>query len=513
MISFLARRLAYAILILLILSVCMYVLIDLAIDPLADLRTSTSPDKAQLIANRIAQLNLDKPVLLRYLWWLGGVGGCFIGRCNLGVAWRENQQVTEQLQGAMAQTFELVFAATIIAIVLGVAVGLISALRQYTGFDYFITFISFVMFSLPIFWVAVLLKQYLAIGFNNFVNTPGLNWPIVVLVALLMGLFWMGALGGNARRRIITYVAATLITFVVELYILLTGWFDSPHIGIIGVIVIAAASAIVVTFLSTGLNNKRALYSALTTAAIGVVLYYPLQYFFDGIVVNIWIIIALFFVTIGIGLLVGYVFAGPDRSQSMRGAVLTGILISIVIFIDRVMQVWAPYTNSSVIGNRPIATIGSTTPNLGGDFWVHTLDIFTHLLLPSLALILITFAQFTRFTRGSMLEVMTQDYIRTARAKGLTERTVIMRHAMRNALLPLASIVPVAIITLVGGAVITETIFGWYGMGRLFVDSLGEAEIDPVMAYIIIVGALAMFANLVADFCYALLDPRIRVNS
>src|SRR5699024_527613 len=118
--------------------------------------------------------------------------------------------------------------------------------------------------------------------------------------------------------------------------------------------------------------------------------------------------------------------------------------------------------------------------------------------------------QFTRFQRGSMLEVMSQDYIRTARAKGLTERTVIMRHALRNALLPLASIVPVAVMNVVGGAIITETIFGWYGMGRLFYDSLGNNEIDPVMAYIIIVGALALIANILADFCYALLDPRIR---
>ena len=112
-----------------------------------------------------------------------------------------------------------------------------------------------------------------------------------------------------------------------------------------------------------------------------------------------------------------------------------------------------------------------------------------------------------------MLEVMGQDYIRTARAKGLNERTVIMRHAMRNALLPLASVVPVDIITMIGGAVITETIFGWNGMGKLFIDSLRNAELDPVMAYILITGLLAIIANLVADFLYAVLDPRIRVNA
>src|SRR5699024_3920787 len=91
--------------------------------------------------------------------------------------------------------------------------------------------------------------------------------------------------------------------------------------------------------------------------------------------------------------------------------------------------------------------------------------------------------------------------------------TVIMRHALRNALLPLASVVPVDIITMIGGAVITETIFGWNGMGKLFIDSMRQAELDPVMAYILITGLIAIIANLVADFLYAVLDPRIRVNA
>jgi peptide/nickel transport system permease protein len=132
-------------------------------------------------------------------------------------------------------------------------------------------------------------------------------------------------------------------------------------------------------------------------------------------------------------------------------------------------------------------------------------------VLPTATLILISFASYTRYSRASMLEVMNQDYIRTARSKGLTERTVVMRHAFRNALLPLASIVPIDIITLLGGAVITETVFGWFGMGRLFVVSLDDNQQDPVMAYIVIVGILAVVANLVADLIYAVLDPRIRV--
>jgi peptide/nickel transport system permease protein len=513
MFLFLLRRFLQSVVILLILSLVMYVLVSYTIDPLADLRQSTAPNKTQLIADRIAMLNLDKPVLLRYIWWLGGAAGCLIGRCNLGTAWMENQKVTDQLTGAMAATFEMVFAATIIAIILGVIVGLISALRQYSGFDYFIIFVSFVMYSLPVFWVAVLLKQYLAIDFNNFLTDPTLSWPVVIVLALVSGLLWMAALGGSRRRRLVTFVTAAGVTLAAELYVVLSGWLNTPQIGIVGVAVIAAGAAIGVTVLSAGLHNKRALYSAFTMGALGVALYVPLQYFFAYVPANALIILVLFLITIGFGVLIGYLFGGPDRGQSVRGTIIVGIIVSFAIFVDRTMQIWAAYTDSDQIHHRPIATIGSSTPNLGGDFWVQTLDVFTHLLLPSVGLILIAFAEFTRFTRASMLEVMGLDYIRTARSKGLTERTVIMRHALRNSLLPLASIVPVSIMTIVGGAVITETIFGWYGMGRMFYDSLQQNEIDPVMAYIVIVGALAVLANLVSDLVYSLLDPRIRVAS
>ncbi|WP_206079764.1 ABC transporter permease [Propioniciclava coleopterorum] len=192
---------------------------------------------------------------------------------------------------------------------------------------------------------------------------------------------------------------------------------------------------------------------------------------------------------------------------------IVGLVTSVLIFLDRVLQTWGQYYNSSEINGRPIATLGSETPGLNADFWMSQLDRATHLVLPTIALVLISFATYTRYERGAMLEVMNQDYIRTARAKGLSERVVIVRHALRNALMPLASIVPVDFITLIGGAVITETIFSWAGMGRLFIDSMNNQEVDPVMFYIMLTGALAMIANLVADFLYAVIDPRIRVNA
>ena len=104
-----------------------------------------------------------------------------------------------------------------------------------------------------------------------------------------------------------------------------------------------------------------------------------------------------------------------------------------MIFVDRTMQAWNAYTNNPAIRGRPIKTIGDKQQGLEGDFWIQTVDLFTHLLLPTMALILISLASYTRYSRASLLEVLNQDYIRTARSKGLTERTVIMRHAFRNA--------------------------------------------------------------------------------
>ena len=194
------------------------------------------------------------------------------------------------------------------------------------------------------------------------------------------------------------------------------------------------------------------------------------------------------------------------------GSSIVGFIAGSVISLDRFMQVWDDYASSGRVKGRPIATIGSSTPGLEGSLWVHGVDLFTHLLLPTIALILISFATYTRYSRASLLEVMNQDYIRTARAKGLTERTVVVRHAFRNALIPIATIVAFDVGGIVGGAVITERVFSWTGMGALFQNDLDHVDPDPVMAFFLVVGGLAILFNLIADLVYAGLDRRIRVS-
>jgi peptide/nickel transport system permease protein len=144
--------------------------------------------------------------------------------------------------------------------------------------------------------------------------------------------------------------------------------------------------------------------------------------------------------------------------------------------------------------------------------WLRMLDSFGHLILPTIALMIVSVAGYTRYSRASLLEVLNQDYIRTARAKGLPERTVIMRHAFRNAMIPIATIITFDIAGLIGGAIITERVFAWQGMGALFNNGLQAVDVNLVMGFFIVTGAIAVVFNIVADVLYSALDPRIRVN-
>lgn len=138
------------------------------------------------------------------------------------------------------------------------------------------------------------------------------------------------------------------------------------------------------------------------------------------------------------------------------------------------------------------------------------MDRILHLLLPTMMLSLFSLAGWSRYMRSSMLEVLRQDYVRTARAKGLLERTVIMKHAARNAMIPIITIVVFEIPGIFGGAIITETIFNYPGMGRLFIDALGRDDWPIVMAFLFVNAVLVVIATLIGDILYTIIDPRIR---
>lgn len=484
-----------------------FVLAANAGDPLEDLRASSQPNRDYLIEQRTQLLHLDVNPFVRYFYWLGAaVQG------DLGKDYKTNQEVTTMLGDAMGQTIKLVAFASVAAIVIGVLVGIISALRQYSGFDYGITLVAFLMYSLPSFWVAVLLKQWGAIGFNNFLADPHIPPVALAIIGGAMGVVVGSAVGGEWKRRLMIGGIAGVVTAAVLGFMSATDWFLDPGLGPVVIFALGLAIAIIVVFLGIGLNNKPARNAALTVVLIGVAAYFPMQSAFEytsgpaalGSLIGF----------IAMGAFVGWLFGGPDRRVSARLAGIVGGFMYAFLWLDYIMSWWQTYSNTSAIGGRPIATVGSSTPELtGSGFWIGTIDTFTHMVLPITALILISLAGYTRYMRGSMLEVMNLDYIRTARAKGMPERTVVMRHGFRNALIPIATLIPLDLAALFGGAVITETVFGWSGMGRLFVAALNEVNVNVLMGYFLVTGILLLIGTIIADVLYVVLDPRIRVES
>ena len=183
-------------------------------------------------------------------------------------------------------------------------------------------------------------------------------------------------------------------------------------------------------------------------------------------------------------------------------------LMLILVFAFKFKEWGLPYLPPGSVDSLRAYTM----PVLGKVAPGSLLDQFLHLILPTITLSLLFMAGWSRYTRSSMLEVLRQDYVRTARAKGLVERAVIAKHALRNALIPLVTIVTLQIPFLFGGAVITETIFNWQGMGYVFIDSLFQSDWPVAMTYLLILAALTVASNLLADILYTVVDPRIRFS-
>lgn len=200
---------------------------------------------------------------------------------------------------------------------------------------------------------------------------------------------------------------------------------------------------------------------------------------------------------------------------SLGGAVPVGMLLGAISAIRRNSF----YDNVATA----LAVLGRAVPN----FWLSIMLIVlfganlkwlppsgygtaAHIVMPAFALGAGLAAMVARLTRSSLLEVMRQDYVRTARAKGLDERTVLVRHALRNALIPITTVVGLQMGHLLGGAIITETIFAWPGVGRLLTQSIYNYDYPVVQTSVFIIAVTFVFVNLAVDLLYALIDPRIR---
>ena len=145
--------------------------------------------------------------------------------------------------------------------------------------------------------------------------------------------------------------------------------------------------------------------------------------------------------------------------------------------------------------------------------WDSFKDAFWHLILPALTLGMYSMAIITRMTRSSMLETLGQDYIRTARAKGISETKVIVKHGLRNSLIPVTTVIGLQFGALLGGALLTESVFSWPGIGKFTVDSIQKSDFPIVQGIVLLVAVIFVTINLIADLTYAYLDPRIKYSS
>ncbi len=166
----------------------------------------------------------------------------------------------------------------------------------------------------------------------------------------------------------------------------------------------------------------------------------------------------------------------------------------IAIYIFALKLKWMPAGDMYTIGNGSLS------------------DYAIHLVLPSIVLALVDIAVWSRYMRSATLDVINQDFVRTARAKGLSERAVLMKHVVRNALTPMITLAGIQLPTILGGALVTETVFTWPGMGRLFLDSLGYHDYPVVMGLLMFSAILVLIGSLLADLIVAAIDPRVRLG-
>jgi peptide/nickel transport system permease protein len=197
----------------------------------------------------------------------------------------------------------------------------------------------------------------------------------------------------------------------------------------------------------------------------------------------------------------------PDSAGSAVVTVLSLVGYAMPVFWTGILLV---ILFGKVFPILPIA--GMRDARLYGDAWVTALDVLHHLILPAFTLAIIYLAQYSRLARASMLEVLGADYIRTARAKGLSERVVVYKHALRNALMPVVTVAGLQFGALISGAVLVETVFTWPGLGTLAFESILGRDYPTLLGVLAFSSMLVIVANLATDLAYRLIDPRLRAR-
>ena len=192
--------------------------------------------------------------------------------------------------------------------------------------------------------------------------------------------------------------------------------------------------------------------------------------------------------------------------------VLSLLALSTPTFVIANLLILGALRVNSILGVQLFEYTGETSPDAVGGVWNQFVDRLQHLVLPTFTLALTAIAGYSRYQRNAMLDVLGQDFIRTARAKGLTRRRALFKHGLRTALIPMATLFAYGVSGLVTGAVFVEKIFGWHGMGEWVVLGIATQDTNIIAAVTVFSGAAVLLAGLLSDVIYAALDPRVRVT-
>ncbi len=218
-----------------------------------------------------------------------------------------------------------------------------------------------------------------------------------------------------------------------------------------------------------------------------------------------------------LGTVVGVVVGawGAIRQYRLSDRVITVLsllILSAPTFVIANLLILGALKVNTILGVQVFEYTGETSPDAIGGTLNRLVDRLQHLILPTFTLALASIAGFSRYQRNAMLDVLGQDFIRTARAKGLTRRQALFKHGLRTALIPMATLFAYSVAGLVTGAVFVEKIFGWHGMGEWVVTGIATQDTNIVAAITVFSGAVVLLAGLLSDVIYAILDPRVRVT-
>jgi peptide/nickel transport system permease protein len=217
-------------------------------------------------------------------------------------------------------------------------------------------------------------------------------------------------------------------------------------------------------------------------------------------------------IAIVVGITMGVLAAVRQNKLTDHAITVTNfVLLATPVFVlGLALKEFVAIPINQHVGTTVFYTDGEQSPTLSGSFFSRIPDYAAHTALPVITLILISYASWAIYQRSSMIETLDADHVRLARAKGLSQRRVLIRHVLRNALIPVTTVIALDFAAVLGGAIVTEIIFGWQGLGQWYVAGVTNLDVNVMLAYLLITATFVILFNLAADILYGVLDPRIR---